>query len=935
MAPLHASQRTHSPSTLTTINYQKELPFFNVTNPQLIQLVESTHKAIKSMIENSSFNSHIQSSLPKSAIIKKGCKYYEIEDVQKIISKNQNEEKLNILHINIRSLDLHFGEMLALLERVENQFQMIALSEIGKKNIENREAFLKSLGYKFKYIKPTISKGGCGLIYQDKINLVARTDLKIENQQKNSLMVENMWYQMGPIIIGVIYKHPGCKMEGIDHFSNQLQKIMQIINKEKKQCYILGDLNLDGLKVNLNEHLRSCFDKMLENNFIPTITKPTRICNNSVSLIDHIIINSKTIHDKISITTGNIYSGISDHLPVFISTKIKGKVKAERPIIRIFGEKNTNKFIEFLKNANWSEFYKTKNVNTALDIIYKHWSNAYEKSFPLKRLSIQKSKDKIWITPELKHLIKQKDTLYKKSMADPTTENKEFFNKVRNKLTNKLREAHGMHYQKKIQEEKNNLKVMWDIFGSVINPKKMKQSTKINSLLQEEIIVENNKKIIKTKKITDDQEISNSINHFFSTIGPKLAEKHNTSSNSHKKYLKNRVSHTMYLFSTNQKEIHNLIISLNPKKPAGCDNISPKLLIAAKSTMIPLLEYLFNLSFITKTVPDKLKIAKLIPIFKKQLDEERLIPGNYRPISLLSIVNKILEKLMYARLISFINKHKLLYKYQFGFRKNHSTALALIEITDNIIKDLESGKCSAGIFIDFKKAFDTVDHNILLSKLEHYGIRGQTLEWLKSYITNRQQFAYVNGKNSKMEQITCGVPQGSVLGPLLFLIYTNDIGNCTESKIRLFADDTNSFVNAENYSDLKKIISKTLQEIFTWCKNNKLSVAIDKTCYSIFHKPTQKIPQFLNNIKINNDLIKREYTTKYLGVLLDEILSYKPHINELLTKLTKIINSFKIIKYYVPLKNRMLIFEAYFNSKIEYGIELYGTANDTLIKNCK
>ena len=233
----------------------------------------------------------------------------------------------------------------------------------------------------------------------------------------------------------------------------------------------------------------------------------------------------------------------------------------------------------------------------------------------------------------------------------------------------------------------------------------------------------------------------------------------------------------MYLFSTNQKEIHNLIISLNPKKPAGCDNISPKLLIAAKSTMIPLLEYLFNLSFITKTVPDKLKIAKLIPIFKKQLDEERLIPGNYRPISLLSIVNKILEKLMYARLISFINKHKLLYKYQFGFRKNHSTALALIEITDNIIKDLESGKCSAGIFIDFKKAFDTVDHNILLSKLEHYGIRGQTLEWLKSYITNRQQFAYVNGKNSKMEQITCGVPQGSVLGPLLFLIYTNDIGN--------------------------------------------------------------------------------------------------------------------------------------------------------------
>ena len=171
---------------------------------------------------------------------------------------------------------------------------------------------------------------------KNNINLIARTDLKIENQPNNSLMVENMWYQMGKIIIGVIYKHPGCKVSGIDSFPQQLGNIMSTINKENKQCYILGDLNIDGLRVNLNEHVKACFDNILENNFIPTITKPTRIFNNSVSLIDHILINEKTIRDKISITTGNIYSGITDHLPIFISTKIKGKIKAERPIIRIF-----------------------------------------------------------------------------------------------------------------------------------------------------------------------------------------------------------------------------------------------------------------------------------------------------------------------------------------------------------------------------------------------------------------------------------------------------------------------------------------------------------------------------------------------------------------------------------------------------------------------
>ena len=177
-------------------------------------------------------------------------------------------------------------------------------------------------------------------------------------------------------------------------------------------------------------------------------------------------------------------------------------------------------------------------------------------------------------------------------------------------------------------------------------------------------------------------------------------------------------------------------------------------------------------------------------------------------------MSKIFEKAMHTRLYKFFEDHNLLFETQFGFRKKHSTTLALIEITDNILKDLEEGMHTAGIFIDFKKAFDTVDHNILFSKLEHYGIRGQALDWLKSYLSNRQQFAYVNGKNSTKQKITYGVPQGSVLGPLLFLIFTNDIGNCTESKIRLFADDTNSFVNSDSYTGLKKIISSTLKEIF-------------------------------------------------------------------------------------------------------------------------
>ena len=165
-------------------------------------------------------------------------------------------------------------------------------------------------------------------------------------------------------------RHPGCSVECIDHFTNQLEKIIQTINNENKQCYILGDLNLDGLKVSLNNHVKLFFDKMLENNFIPTITKPTRIFNGNVSLIDHIIINSRTVQNKKSITTGVIYSGITDHLPVFISTKIKGFEKRQQPMVRIYGEKNTKKFTEMLKSYKWEEFYNAKTADEALEIFY-------------------------------------------------------------------------------------------------------------------------------------------------------------------------------------------------------------------------------------------------------------------------------------------------------------------------------------------------------------------------------------------------------------------------------------------------------------------------------------------------------------------------------------------------------------------------------------
>ena len=278
----------------------------------------------------------------------------------------------------------------------------------------------------------------------------------------------------------------------------------------------------------------------------------------------------------------------------------------------------------------------------------------------------------------------------------------------------------------------------------------------------------------------------------------------------------------------------------------------------------------------------------------------------------------MLEKLMYCRLHNFLQKQNVLYKYQFGFRKGYSTSLALLELLDTLYSHCDQREIVIGMYFDLTKAFDTVDHNILLYKLNNYGVCGNLLNWFKSYLSNRQQFVSVGCSRSQLLNVTCGVPQGSVLGPLLFLLYINDINNsCTECTVRLFADDTNLFVYL-NVAYCKA--NQALFKLHNWLNANKLTLNFDKSCYTVFGCVDVGNSY---SITLGARHLQRVQCTEYLGVMIDSDLSWKEHIDYVYHKILKFCGIFYKVKFKLPHEIMKLLYFAFVYPHLLYGIEVY------------
>ena len=305
-------------------------------------------------------------------------------------------------------------------------------------------------------------------------------------------------------------------------------------------------------------------------------------------------------------------------------------------------------------------------------------------------------------------------------------------------------------------------------------------------------------------------------NEYFVNIGPNFANNILNSNTNFRNFLKDRNPQSLFFAPSVEEEIKDIVNNLNEKKSCGYDDITHFLLKNIVNEIITPLTHISNLS--SGTVPLKMKIARVVPIFKKGKGDSI---NNYRPISLLTSISKCLERLVYKRTIKFLVNCKILCDSQFGFMKNHSTTHALLTFIDKVAHAIDDVSHTIGVFLDFSKAFDTIDHDILIHKLRQYGIRGKALDWLRDYLSNREQFVRINGLDSQLKTISCGVPQGSLLAPLLFILYINDHNNSSQIlSFICFADDSNLFLTHRDPRALIDIINRELKLVQSWIHAN-------------------------------------------------------------------------------------------------------------------
>jgi len=869
------------------------------------------------------------------------CNYFDYEEFSN--ANFDSSKSFSVLHLNIHSIQKHIESLrtlLLILETKDFEFDIIAISE--SKLIKNITPILDITiqNYHTPISTPSEAcKGGVLLYVNIKIpNFKPRPDLNSYTPKMlESAFIEIIYPNKSNTIVGVLYRHPSLD---VDQFNREhIRPLVTKLSLEKnKNIYLSGDFNINLLNLSNHSGSSEFFDIMSANHLLPVISLPTKLNpTGNDTLIDNIytnVFNPDTI-------SGNISFNVSDgHLPSFViipypnhnhlpkkHNLFKHNTKNLNPLNPNFNS-TTSLIKQELNSMDWNQIIHSENGDPgiALDNFNNALSPFIEKYIPLQKVTNveHKRRFKPWISSTIRSHMRSRDKLLRSYIKAKHPARKASFYQdykaARNTVVELTRLSKLSFYKSYFSANSKNLRKVWQGIKNIINIK-----SKNNDAPTCISDVDGN-------LITDPTKISETFCDQYTNVAQNiLNQRKYEGDGDFEKFMPPPCTSSITTFTpVDGEEIKSILSKFNINKSTGPSSIPAKFLHYLSEELTHPLNLIIDTCFSTATHPDKLKVAKVIPIYKKG---SKLVPANYRPISLLSNINKLIEKLVFSRIFSHLQNNNLIYNHQYGFRPKHSTDHALINITENIRDALDEGKYACAVFVDFQKAFDTVNHSILIKKLEYFGINGKVKDWLKSYLSNRKQFVSILGYDSHPQLMEHGVPQGSVLGPLLFLLYINDLHRSIKNSLTFhFADDTNLLNIHKSIHKIKCHLNKDLKALHKWLLANKISLNAAKTELIFFRKPSQKRP--LIKIKVNGARIVPVTSLKYLGIQLDEFLTGHAHCDLLHTKLSRATGMISKIRHYLKDNRTQLLslYHSIFSSHMLYGCQTYGLHENSKTK---
>ena len=809
--------------------------------------------------------------------------------------------KLEIGHINIASLQHKLHEILVFLKD-SPKLDVIGISETRLSHHDS--SVFEISGY-------TLIRKDAKYVGETGTIMYFRSDLARYTKRREDLEtigVESIWLEFKipgnkPLLVGTIYRNPN-KYLSLSEWHDNVTLMMDKVADQQSDIVMMGDFNINLFAPHTKwlATYESCGLTQL-------IKEPTRVSNllnkTTATLIDHIYTNCTE-----KVLDANVYkSAASDHYLVqckYTYQDIRHKKHSHSYVdIRSFKKFDKDAFLYDLSKVSFNPVYQYIDPEKALDIWYSLFLPVLDKHAPIRKKRVRQKEIPAHITQDIKNLMRERDKA-KQQFGKKDCR----YKKLRNRVSEAIKQSRKKQTSESI-ERNDALVNVWRIMNDITGKSKSSSSHQTKFSPEE-------------------------LNKHFLSLAQKL-QTDNTSPNPSYNDLiefsdsKPRPVFKMPLLTV--YEVGKIISNLQSKKSCGADNINANTLKIALPYIVESLTYVFNQCISNNVFPKRLTVAKVVPLPKVKNPSDL---SDLRPISLLPVLSKPLEKHMQKHMSNYIEESDLFYQYQSGFRKNHSCQTALIRLCDSWYTAINNSELVGTVFLDLKKAFDLVDHEILLSKIRIYFKDEDTTLFLRSYLNDRAQYVHNEGLSSTLGKIMFGVPQGSILGPLLFCLFINDLPLCLKGLdvvCDIFADDNSIHTHDKNLDVINTNLQEGLNRINDWCIRNKMMLNPAKTKAMILAtRQKHQLKPLCLNLSLGNSKIQQVEYHKVLGVIIDQKFTWEHHINHICKTIARNVYLLKLLSNYVKVEHLKIFFFAHCMSHLNYASPIWSGADEVHLK---